>query len=202
MPDPTPPPPEPMDRAGGATPSVCVYCGSSAGADPRYADAARRFGQGLAAEGFRLVYGAGDLGLMGETAKGCVEAGGRAFGVIPRGLWEREVTSRALPDVVVVDTLHQRKTLMLTNADALAVLPGGIGTLDEAVEALSWALIGLHKKPIVFLNIAEFWTPLYGLLAHLAREGFLSDQLFDCFEMATDAESAIVALKARLARAP
>lgn len=181
--------------------SVCVYCGSKPGADPAYARTARRFGAGLAERGLRLVYGAGDLGLMGETARACAAAGGETLGVIPRDLWRREVTDRAFPGVIVTENLHQRKSLMLSNADAVAVLPGGIGTLDEMVEAVTWRQIGLHAKPIVLVDSAGYWAPLIALLRHFSEQGFAYDALDACFIRADGAETALDAIDAALAKA-
>jgi uncharacterized protein (TIGR00730 family) len=153
--------------------SVCVYCGSSLGADPLFAEAARRFGGLLAAHGIRLIYGGGGVGLMGELAGEAVRQGGAVTGIIPGFLVSRE---RALPydyDLVVVEDMHERKRLMFERADAFVALPGGVGTLEELVEQLTWAQLGQHKKPILIANIAGFWDPLLNLMDHMRASRFL-----------------------------
>ncbi|MEM1420108.1 MAG: TIGR00730 family Rossman fold protein [Pseudomonadota bacterium] len=178
-----------------SAPVVCVYCGAKSGAAPKYAAAARALGAALAQEKMRLVYGAGDLGLMGEISSACRDAGGEAIGFIPRGLWEREITRRELPNIVVTESLHQRKSLMLQNSDALVVLPGGVGTLDEVIEALTWRQIGVHKKPIVFFDLEGYWRPLLTLFEHMAAEGFLHGELNEHFTLAPDVNGTIKTLK-------
>ncbi len=175
--------------------SVCVYCGSRDGADPAYAAAAQAFGTALAAEGWRLVYGAGDVGLMGIVARATMAAGGTAFGVIPEHLLAREVGKRDLTHFVVTETMHERKKVMLTNADAVVVLPGGAGSLDEFFEALTWAQLGLHAKPIVLLNTAGYWTPLAGLLDHIVAQGFADPSLKALVRIADTPEAAIACLR-------
>jgi hypothetical protein len=148
--------------------SVCVFCGSSDAADPAFLAAAKTLGQGLAEAGLRLVYGGGGVGLMGACARAAHEAGGRVLGIIPNFLVGRE---RALETVehVIVGNMHQRKMMMFERADAFVILPGGIGTLEEAVELLSWRRLELHAKPVVFYNPRNFWQTL-----------------FDCFQMTVD----------------
>ncbi len=145
--------------------SVCLYCGSSDTTDPDFIRAAAEFGAGLAAAGQRLVYGGGGVGLMGAAAKAAHAAGGRVLGVMPEFLRSRE---RLFDDVetVVVRSMHERKMLMFEESDAFAVMPGGIGTLEEIVELLSWKRLSLHDKPIVFLNLKGFWNPFYRLVEH------------------------------------
>lgn len=153
--------------------SVCVYCGSSPGTDPLFLEEARRFGQLLARQGVRLVYGGGGVGLMGEMAGAAVLAGGKVTGIIPGFLVSRE---RALPydyDLLVVEDMHERKRLMFERADAFVALPGGIGTLEELVEQLTWAQLGQHRKPILLVNTAGFWDPLLNLLDHMRASGFI-----------------------------
>ena len=148
-----------------AVDSVCVYCGSSTAADPAYIEAARAFGAALAGAGQRLIYGGGGIGLMGAVARGAHEAGGRVLGVMPEFLLSRE---RLFNDVetVVVQSMHERKMIMFEKADAFVVLPGGIGTLEEIVELLSWQRLDLHRKPIVFYSPGGFWEPLFALFQH------------------------------------
>ena len=153
--------------------SVCVYCGSRPGAHPKYAELAKELGATLARADIRLVYGAGDQGLMGAAAQGCKAAGGETLGFIPDSLWRREVQDRSAPDVVVTENLHQRKSLMLANSQAAIVLPGGVGTLDEFIEAATWGHLGLHQKPIVLLDPDGYWSPLMDMFERMAQEGFL-----------------------------
>ena len=153
--------------------TVCVFCGSSPGARPAYADAARLFGAALARRRLRLVYGGGHVGLMGALADGVLAGGGAAVGVIPRFLVEKELAHRGLTELVVVGTMHQRKAEMADRADAFAVLPGGFGTGDEMFEALTWSQLGLHAKPVGLLNTAAFFDPLLQWLDHMVRERFL-----------------------------
>ncbi|MCD9147606.1 LOG family protein [Pseudophaeobacter flagellatus] len=152
--------------------SVCVYCGSRSGAMPAYASAAETLGALLAARGLRLVYGAGDVGLMGTVARAAQQAGGETFGVIPEHLVKREVGKSDLSTYVVTETMHERKKVMLYNADAVIVLPGGPGSLDELFEALTWRQLGLHDKPIVILNVEGYWDRLRDLIDHMLAQGF------------------------------
>lgn len=153
--------------------SVCVYCGSSPGADPIYVDAARRFGAILAREKVRLVYGGGGIGLMGALAHAAMDAGGEVIGVIPDFLVQRERAFEGAREVVVTRDMHERKRIMFERADAFAVLPGGIGTLEELVEQLSWIQLERHHKPVALLNIKDFWNPFFALLDHMRDERFL-----------------------------
>ncbi len=151
--------------------SVCVYCGSSFGNDEAYRQAARDLGQVLAGAGLRLVYGGGGVGLMGETARAVHDAGGRVLGVMPQFLRTREIIYDAV-ETRVVENMHERKMMMFEEADAFVVLPGGIGTLEEVVELLSWRRLDLHKKPIIFLNTNGFWQPFFELIAKVQATGF------------------------------
>ncbi|OWY18070.1 Rossman fold protein, TIGR00730 family [Thioclava sp. JM3] len=157
--------------------SVCVYCGSRSGAKPAYAAAARDTGEMLATRDWQLVYGAGDVGLMGEVARAAQTAGGRTFGVIPEHLFPREVGKRDLTTFVVTETMHERKKVMFMNADAVVVLPGGAGSLDELFEVLTWRQIGLHEKPIFLLNTEGYWAPLGSLIDHIIEQGFADPSL-------------------------
>ena len=151
--------------------SLGLFCGSSNGADPAFAEAAAALGAILAARGVRLVYGGGAVGLMGACARAVTAGGGRVLGVIPEFLRLPEVAYED-GELVVVASMHERKATMFAEADAFAVLPGGIGTLEEAIELLSWARLELHAKPIVFLNTRGFWAPLLDLFEHTVRQGF------------------------------
>lgn len=145
--------------------SVCVYCGSSESTNPAYHDLATRFGTALATRGLRMVYGGGSIGLMGRCAKAAHAGGGEVLGVMPRFLERREIVLESVPHRMV-ETMHERKMIMFEESDAFVVLPGGIGTLEEAVETLSWRRLDLHKKPVVFLSEDDFWAPFFTLMQH------------------------------------
>ncbi|SPH17568.1 LOG family protein YvdD [Defluviimonas aquaemixtae] len=157
--------------------SVCVYCGSRTGARPAYAAAARETGATLARNGWRLVYGAGDVGLMGEVSRAAGAAGGATFGVIPVHLLGQERRGQDRSTVVVTETMHERKKVMFMNADAVVVLPGGGGSLDEFFEVLTWRQLGLHTKPILLLNVEGYWDGLVALIDHIVAEGFADASL-------------------------
>ncbi len=178
--------------------SVCVYCGSRAGAIPAYARDAKALGAALAGEGWRLVYGAGDVGLMGETARAAQAAGGETFGVIPVHLVPREAGRSEPGRHVITETMHERKKVMIMNADAVVVLPGGAGSLDELFEALTWRQLGLHAKPILVLNSAGFWTPLRTLIDHVIGQGFAEPSLGAFLTWVDTPEDAIAALRTAL----
>ena len=150
--------------------SVCLFCGASNGADPAYLIAAAAFGRTLATEGVRLVYGGGGIGLMGAAARAAHEAGGKVLGVIPEFLSTREVVYDEV-ETVIVRNMQERKRIMFEQSDAFAVFPGGIGTLEEVVELLSWRRLDLHAKPIVFLNLNGFWDPFFALIDHTVDQG-------------------------------
>lgn len=175
--------------------SVCVYCGSRAGALPAYAAAARDLGRALADEGWRLVYGAGDVGLMGEVARAAQTAGGDTFGVIPAHLVAWEVGKTDLTRYVVTETMHERKKVMFMNADAVVVLPGGAGSLDELFEALTWRQLGLHDKPVVILNAEGYWDPLRALVDHVIDQGFADASLAGFLTWADTPVAAMAALR-------
>ncbi|MFI5011419.1 MAG: TIGR00730 family Rossman fold protein [Hyphomicrobiales bacterium] len=153
--------------------SICVYCGSGQGVDPAFVATARRLGQMLAQAQIRLVYGGGRIGLMGEVARSVLDAGGMVTGIIPEFLKAREVMLPDAQELHVVADMHERKRLMFEKADAFIALPGGIGTLEELVEQLTWAQLGRHEKPILIANINGFWRPLLSLLAHMRENGFV-----------------------------
>ncbi|MDI4664555.1 TIGR00730 family Rossman fold protein [Xanthobacter autotrophicus] len=155
--------------------SVCVYCGSASGSDPLFAEEARRFGQILAAEGVRLVYGGGGIGLMGEVAGATALAGGAVTGIIPRFLMSRERAFAHEAEMIVVEDMHARKRMMFERADAFVALPGGVGTLEELVEQLTWAQLGRHRKPILIANIAGFWDPFLSLIEHMRATAFIRE---------------------------
>lgn len=170
--------------------SVCVYCGSRAGADPAYLDSAREMGKAIARNGWRLVYGAGDVGLMGAVAQSATDAGAPTLGVIPTHLLDREAPRGIFGDRIITETMHERKKVMFMNADAVVVLPGGAGSLDEFFEVLTWAQLGLHTKPIVLLNVNGYWDPLVTLLNHVIDQGFADPSIKDFFQSASTVEDA------------
>lgn len=175
--------------------SVCVYCGSSDDADPTYIADAHRVGESFARAGLKLVYGGGGVGLMGATARGAHAAGGAVLGIIPSFLRGRE---QPFDDVetVIVDTMHERKMMMFERSDAFVVLPGGIGTLEEIVELLSWRRLDLHQKPIVFHNPRGFWDPLFALIRHTIDQGLTPPSLAQAWRAVERAEDVTPALMA------
>ncbi len=175
--------------------SVCVYCGSRQGVRARYAEAAEEIGRGLAGRGWRLVYGAGDVGLMGTVARAAQTAGGDTFGVIPTHLLQREAGKTDLTRYVVTETMHERKKVMFMNSDAVLVLPGGAGSLDELFEVLTWRQLGLHSKPILLLNTDGYWEKLLQLLDHVVTEGFADPSLLDFIEPVPDPQTALARLE-------
>ncbi len=179
--------------------SVCVYCGARSGARPAYRTEAEATGRMLAANGWRLVYGAGDVGLMGEVARAAQSAGGATFGVIPTHLMAMEVGKRDLTSFVITETMHERKKVMFMNADAVVVLPGGGGSLDEFFEVLTWRQLGLHKKPILILNTENYWDPLLRLIDHVVEEGFADASLKTFLGVVPDVPALEAALRAHLA---
>jgi len=159
--------------------SVCVFCGSRMGNDPAFEAAATALGRALAEADMRLVYGAGDVGLMGAVANGAQAAGGETFGVIPVHLLQKEVGKRDLTSFVITENMHERKKVMFMNADAMVTLPGGAGSLDELFEVLTWRQLGLHEKPIYLLDINGYWQPLLQMIDHMVASGFAADSFRD-----------------------
>ena len=157
--------------------SVCVFCGSRSGRRPSYRAAAEATGQMLAHNGWRLVYGAGDVGLMGEVARAAQAEKGATFGVIPTHLLGKEVGKRDLSTFVITEDMHERKKVMFMNSDAVVVLPGGAGSLDELFEVVTWRQIGLHARPVFLLNVEGYWDPLLRLIDHVIAEGFADASL-------------------------
>lgn len=153
--------------------ALCVFCGANYGKRAGYRAAAERVGQLLAKHGITLVYGGGNVGLMGAVADGCLDAGGRVVGVIPRALAEKEIAHPGLTEMHVVDSMHERKALMADLADAFLALPGGFGTWDEFCEALTWSQLGLQRKACAFLNIEGYYDPLLTMVQRAAQEGFI-----------------------------
>jgi uncharacterized protein (TIGR00730 family) len=191
---------DPARKPGLALPSllnnVCVYCGSSPGGSPAYAAAARSLGRLMAESGVGLVYGGGGLGLMGEIAHSVLDHGGRVSGIIPEFLSAREHMLRDVTELVVVDDMHQRKKLMFDKSDGFVALPGGIGTLEELVEQLTWAQLGRHSKPIVLLNVDGFWAPFSTLLNHMRSHGFIRPAMDVRFITVDSPEEVLPAMRA------
>ena len=153
--------------------AVCVYCGSGPGTNPKFVESARTFGRILAENNIRLVYGGGSIGLMGAIANSVIDHGGQVAGIIPEFLKDRELLFRRAQEIIVTRDLHERKRLMFERADAFVALPGGVGTLEELVEQLTWAQLGRHKKPILLANIERFWNPLCTLFDHMRALQFI-----------------------------
>ncbi len=164
------------------TRSVCVFCGSRFGSDPAYRTAANQLGRSLADKGLRLVYGAGDVGLMGEVANATQAADGETFGVIPVHLMDMEVGKRDLSSFVITENMHERKKVMFMNADIIVTLPGGAGSLDEFFEVLTWKQLALHDKPVYLLNINSYWDPLLALIRHQVAQGFADESMLSLFK--------------------
>ncbi len=170
----------------GTPASVCVFCGSRMGDDPAFAATARDLGHMLARRNWRLVYGAGDVGLMGEVARGAQKNGGTTFGVIPVHLLAREVGKRDLSQFVITENMHERKKVMFMNADAVVALPGGAGSLDEFFEVMTWRQLGLHEKPIYLFNINGYWDELISLIDHMIERGFADARFRAYMSVVTD----------------
>jgi uncharacterized protein (TIGR00730 family) len=179
--------------------SICVYCGSSPGRRPSYLQAAQTIGIAMAREDVRLVYGGGDIGLMGAVARAVIGGGGHVTGIIPAFLQRREHMLTEVEDLIVTDDMHERKRLMFERADAFVALPGGVGTLEELVEQLTWAQLGQHKKPIVLANVDGFWSRLLDLLQHMREEGFIREGLGVDYLVVDRPEEVVPAIRAALA---
>ena len=170
---------------------VCVFCGANAGASAVYEAGALATGRALAARGIGLVYGGGAVGLMAAVARGAREGGGAVTGIIPHGLVSREAAASDLPDLRVVASMHERKALMAEMSDGFLVLPGGYGTLEEAVETLTWLQLGIHRKGIVFVDIAGFWSRQMAMFDSMVAEGFLRPEMRALARLAPDADTAL-----------
>ncbi|MDG1127980.1 MAG: TIGR00730 family Rossman fold protein [Paracoccaceae bacterium] len=176
--------------------AVCVYCGARGGNDPLYMAQATALGATLATEGWQLVYGAGDVGLMGAVARAAQAEGGDTLGVIPVHLLKMEVGKTDLTRFVVTETMHERKKVMYMNSDAIVVLPGGAGSLDEFFEVLTWRQLGLHAKPIFLLNVNGYWSPLMALIEHVIAQGFADPSLAGFITVVDDVDALTLALRA------
>ncbi len=176
---------------------VCVYCGAGCGRKAPYADAARRLGEALVDNGYGLVYGATDTGLMRVVSQAVLEAGGDVVGVMPSNLAEKDLARSDCTETFIVGSMHERKAKMLELAEAIVVLPGGVGTLDEFFEALTWRDLGLHSKPIALLDVAGYWEPLRELVERAIHEGFARPEVARLFEIHRDPAQLVESLTAR-----
>ncbi|MCL3837787.1 TIGR00730 family Rossman fold protein [Aeromicrobium duanguangcaii] len=174
--------------------AVCLFCGARDGARPEYVRAAQEFGAALARAGVNLVFGGGTIGIMGAASRAAKDAGGRAIGVIPKSLLEREGGRPGEPDLHVVDTMHERKALMHELSDAFVVLPGGLGTYEEFFEILTWRQLGIHDKPIVVVDVEGYYGPLRDIVAHGVTEGFVSDTDHDLCVIVDTVDEALAVL--------
>ena len=181
--------------------SLCVFCGARFGTDPATRDTAVGLGRLLAAQGITLVYGGGGVGLMGLVANAALDAGGRAVGIIPNFLLQREAGHPALTETVVVETMHERKLQMFERSDGFVVLPGGIGTLEEFFEVLSWRTLGLHSKPIVIIDQGGYWAPLAALLRSVVEGGFAEPSHLDHVAFVSELKDVLPAIAAMPASA-
>lgn len=176
--------------------TVCVYCGSGFGGDPAFRQAAEGLGRALGQAGIGLVYGGGNVGLMGTVARAVLENGGHVTGIIPDFLKSRERMLDEIQETIVVGDMHTRKRLMFERSDAFIALPGGIGTLEELVEQMTWAQLGRHRKPILLVSVADFWTPLLTLLDHMRDHGFIREGLDLNYLVARDSSEVVGMLRA------
>src|SRR5580693_3353382 len=182
--------------------AICVYCGSGPGTDPAFMEAARRFGRILAENRITLVYGGGSAGLMGACAEAVLDHGGNVVGIIPEFLTDREHMLMRAQERIITHDLHERKRLMFERADAFVALPGGVGTLEELVEQLTWAQLGRHTKPVLLANIDGFWEPLFALLAHMRATQFIRSGLTIDILKAERVEDILPRLRAAAALVP
>ena len=179
-----------------STLSLCVYCGARPGAKPAYEAAGTALGRAIAKEGWRLIYGAGDVGIMGAVAAAAVAGGADTLGVIPTHLVQSEAPRDLFgSDRIITETMHEHKKVMFMNADATAVLPGGAGSLEEFFEVLTWSQLDLHDKPIFLVDIEGYWQPLVALLDHVISEGFADHGLKDLFQVVPDVDTLVEMLR-------
>lgn len=175
--------------------SICVFCGSGNGTDPRFVETAEKLGREMAENGLRLVYGGGAHGLMGTIARAVLAHGGHVTGIIPDFLKARELMLDGADEMIITTNMHERKMLMFEKADAFVALPGGIGTLEELIEQLTWSQLGQHDKPIILASIAGFWKPLLVLLAHMRENAFIREGLEVSYQVAERVEEIIPMLR-------
>lgn len=182
--------------------TVCVYCGSGPGTNPHFIEAARAFGKALAENNVRLVYGGGSLGMMGAVATSALDHGGAVTGIIPEFLMSRENALKRVQEMIVTPDMHERKRLMFEHSDAFVALPGGLGTLEELVEQLTWQQLGRHAKPVLLANIDNFWEPLFALVMHMRETQFIRAGLAVDILKADRVEDILPRLEAAAARIP
>ncbi len=178
--------------------SICLFCGSAGNVAPGYRAAAAQLGRILGEAGIRLVFGGGRVGLMGLAADACLQAGGKVIGIIPEHLDHSEIGHRGVTELRVVHSMHERKRLMAELSDAFVVLPGGLGTLDETFEILTWRQLGLHNKPVVVVDVEGYWKPLRGLIEHLIASGFAEPWVRSQFSVVERVEDVLATLEAGL----
>ena len=178
--------------------SVCVYCGSSTGSDPLFMEAGDRFGRLMASSGVELVYGVGGIGVMGAVARAVLAEGGRVTGIIPRFLTEVEVEFKEVSELIVTESMHARKQLMFERSQAFVALPGGIGTVEETIEMLTWAQLGRHSNPIVIANLKGFWDPMIELLDHIIKAGFARSDIRRIYSVVDRVEDILPRIEASL----
>ena len=171
--------------------SICVYCGSRSGSRPEYTKEAENLGRRIAEQSWRLVYGAGDVGLMASVSRAAQTNGTDTFGVIPMHLLQTEVGKADLTTFIITDDMHERKKIMFMNSDAIVLLPGGIGSLDEFFEVLTWSQLGLHQKPIVIVNVKDVWSPLINLINHMIANGFADASINSLFKITKTSDQAL-----------
>ena len=179
--------------------SICVYCGSSTGNHPVFVETADRLGRLMAKAGIRLVYGGGSIGLMGTVARAVMAGGGEVTGIIPEFLEAKELAERSLTELIVTADMHERKRLMFEKSDAFVALPGGIGTLEEVVEMMTWAQLGRHRKPVLLANVDQFWDPLVDLLRHMEEAEFIRGEYRVRYLVTSDVDDIIPRLAAAIA---
>jgi uncharacterized protein (TIGR00730 family) len=182
--------------------NLCVYCGSGPGLDPAFAEGAKILGTSMAKADIGLVYGGGSLGLMGEVARSTLAGGGHVTGIIPEFLVQRERMLTDVNEFVVTRNMHERKMEMFTRSQGFVALPGGIGTLEELVEVSTWAQLDQHNKPIIIVNVKDYWTPLLDLLAHMRRQQFIRPGLEVRYEVVDEAADVVPAFKRALKKQP
>jgi uncharacterized protein (TIGR00730 family) len=181
--------------------TICVYCGSGPGNDPAFVDAARQFGKAMADNGIRLIYGGGKVGIMGAISEAVLQHGGKVTGIIPEFLVARE-HARKSGDLVVTRDMHERKRKMFEMADAFVAMPGGVGTLEEIVEQITWVQLGRHKKPVLLANVKSFWEPLRALLVHMEELNFIRPGLLVDYLVADRIEDVLPMLRDAAAKIP
>ncbi len=182
--------------------SICVYCGSGLGTNPAHAGAARILGRAMAEAGVRLIYGGGSIGLMGVIARATLDAGGQVTGIIPRFLERREILMEDLTETIVTEDMHERKMLMYERAEAFVALPGGVGTLEELVEQMTWAQLGQHQKPVLLANIDGFWDAFIRLLDQMREQDYIRSEFEVSCLVADRAEDILPKLQSAVAEQP